>query len=71
MLGVGKDVLECQDLAYQYHHIRNVDEEYEKTKKYWKEQVTKVQVKTPLESMNIMLNAFEQKFDITHDFKIS
>ncbi len=22
-------------------------------------------------TMNIMLNAFEQKFDITHDFKIS
>ena len=57
-LGVGKDILECQDLAYQYHNMGKVYEEYEKTKKYWRDMVQKVQVSTPLESTNLLLNGW-------------
>ncbi len=56
--GVGSTVLECQDLAYQYTNMAKVDEEYEKTKRYWKEQTEKLQVSTPLESTNILLNGW-------------
>ncbi len=57
-LGVGKDVLECQDLSYQYSNISKVQEEYEKTKKYWKQLVQTIQVSTPLESTNLLLNGW-------------
>ena len=57
-LGIGKDILECQDLAYQYHNISKVYEEYEKTKRYWKNLVQTVQVTTPLESTNLLLNGW-------------
>ena len=56
--GVGNTLLECQDLAYQYAHLGKVQEEYEKTKKYWSEQTERVQVTTPLESTNILLNGW-------------
>ena len=36
-MGVGNSIIECQDIAYKYSNIGNVYEEYEKTKKYWKE----------------------------------
>ncbi len=57
-LGVGKDILECQDLSYQYRNISKIHEEYENTKKYWKQLLEKVQVTTPLESTNILLNGW-------------
>lgn len=57
-LGVGKTVLECQDLAYQYNHLGKVQEEYSKIKKYWKDKTEKLQVTTPLESTNLLLNGW-------------
>lgn len=57
-LGVGKNILECQDLAYQYQNISKVQEEYEKTKRYWRENLQKIQVTTPLESINLLLNGW-------------
>ncbi len=57
-LGVGKDVLECQDLSYQYRNTSKVYEEYENTKRYWRELLGKMQVITPLESTNILLNGW-------------
>ncbi len=56
--GVGNTVLDCQDLAYQYTSYSKVYEEYEKTKRFWKEQTEKLQVTTPLESTNILLNGW-------------
>ena len=56
--GVGKDILECQDLAYQYHNMSKVQEEYEKTKRYWRGKLQKIQVNTPLESTNLLLNGW-------------
>lgn len=58
MMGVGNTVLDCQDLAYQYSNLAKVNEEYEKTKKYWKDQTEKLQVSTPIESTNLLLNGW-------------
>ncbi len=57
-IGVGKDLLECQDLAYQYQNITKIYEEYERTKKYWKNMLQTIQVSTPLESVNLLLNGW-------------
>lgn len=57
-LGVGKTVLECQDIAYKYNNLSNVKEEYEKTKNYWSTITNNLQVSTPLESTNILLNSW-------------
>ncbi len=56
--GMGETLLECQDLAYQYGNIGKVYEEYEKTKKFWREKTQCLQVNTPLESTNILLNGW-------------
>ncbi len=58
LLGVGENLLECQDLSYQYSHLAKVYEEYEKTKYYWKQMTEKLQVNTPLESTNLLLNGW-------------
>ena len=56
--GVAESILECQDLAYQYNHIGKVQEEYEKTKRFWNHQTQILQVATPLESTNLLLNGW-------------
>ncbi len=56
--GVGNTVLDCQDLAYKYTSYSKAYEEYEKTKRFWKEQTEKLQVTTPVESVNILLNGW-------------
>lgn len=57
-LGVGEKKINCQDLAYKYSNISNCTNEYDKTKKYWSDLLNRVQVQTPLESMNIMINGW-------------
>ena len=47
-----------QDLAYKYSNINNCKEELIKTKKYWNDLVNIVQVQTPSESTNILLNGW-------------
>ena len=56
--GVGNTVLDCQDLAYKYTSYSKAYEEYEKTKRFWKEQTEKLQITTPVESVNILLNGW-------------
>lgn len=57
-LGVDENTIACQAVAYKYSNINNCFQEYDKTKKYWKNLLNKVQVQTPLESMNIILNGW-------------
>ena len=57
-LGIGSNKIDCQDLAYQYTNFSNVWEKYAKTKQYWKEQIETLQVTTPLESTNLLLNGW-------------
>lgn len=58
ILGAEENIINCQDNAYKYSKISNVREEYNNVKKYWEDITNKVQVKTPLESTNILLNGW-------------
>ena len=57
-LGAGKEQLDIQDTAYKYTNVNNAINEYENTKRYWRELLGKIKVNTPLESMNILLNGW-------------
>ena len=57
-LGAEESVLESKNIAYKYNKIQNCRQELEKIENYWKELVGRLQVETPLESMNIMLNGW-------------
>ena len=58
VIGAEENLIEMQDKAYQYTNINGALYAYEKEKKYWEELLTKLQVDTPIESINIMLNGW-------------
>ena len=58
VLGAEEEISKCQDLAYKYSNISNCKESLVKTKKYWEDLVNMVQVETPVESTNILLNGW-------------
>ena len=58
LLGEEKNELDCMDIGYKYSNINNCQEELKIVKNYWEDLIENVQVETPLESMNIMLNGF-------------
>ena len=58
MVGAGESMLECQDTSYKYSNLNNVRTEFMNVKKYWNNLIDHIQVKTPVESMNIMLNGW-------------
>ena len=57
-LGEEDNLLKAKDMAYKYSKISNAREELNQVKKFWYEILTRIQVKTPLESLNIMLNGW-------------
>ena len=57
VLGVS-DNEEYRDTAYKYQKIQNCTLELEKIRKSWKDLLEQLQVYTPLESMNIILNGW-------------
>lgn len=58
ILGEEKNKAGCQDLGYKYSDINNCKSELINVKKYWEEITTKVQVDTPVESNNILINGW-------------
>lgn len=58
VLGEEESILEAQNIAYKYQKTNNCREELENTKAFWNNILKKIQVKTPEESMNIMLNGW-------------
>ena len=58
ILGAEETIIDSKNVAYKYSKIQNCKQELEKVKNYWKEELGKLQVKTPLESLNIMLNGW-------------
>ncbi len=48
----------AKDIAYKYTIVQNAKEELENTKRYWNDILRKTTVKTPQESMNIILNGW-------------
>jgi cellobiose phosphorylase len=58
ILGTENDIVSCLDNSYKYSKTSNCNSELEKVKKYWNELTQIVQVKTPIESFNILLNGW-------------
>lgn len=57
-IGQEKTVLEAKEVAEKYSQIEQCYEELKNIKQYWYELLNRIQVKTPIESMNIMLNGW-------------
>ncbi len=58
LLGAEENILDSKNMAYKYSKIQNCKQELELVKNYWKEELGKLQVYTPLESTNILLNGW-------------
>lgn len=58
VLGAGDNVINCQDLAYKYSNINNCVQENENVRRYWNDLLSTIQVNTPDESMNFILNGW-------------
>ena len=56
--GAEDNLVDMKNTAYKYNKILNCKEELEKVKRKWKDLLERMQVYTPLESMNIMLNGW-------------
>ncbi len=58
VLGAEETIMDCKNIAYKYSKLQNCRQELERVKNYWKELLGKLQVYTPLESTNILLNGW-------------
>ena len=58
VLGAGNSIIECKDLAYKYNNVNNCIQENEVVRKYWSDLLGVIQVNTPVESLNILLNGW-------------
>ncbi len=57
-LGEEASKLDMKNIAYKYSNISNCKQELSNVKKNWYEFVNRLQVKTPIESINILLNGW-------------
>ena len=58
ILGAEESILDSKNIAYKYSKIQNCKQELDKVKNYWNKLVGKLQVNTPIESINIILNGW-------------
>ncbi len=58
ILGAEEIVQDSKKIAYKYSKIQNCKQELENVKSYWRNLLDRMQVYTPLESMNIILNGW-------------
>ena len=58
LFGEGKDNTEIEQYVEKYSQIEEAKKALQEVQKYWFEELNTVQVKTPIESMNIMLNGW-------------
>ena len=57
-LGVCENIIDGKNMAYKYNKIQNCKQELKAVKRKWKDTLERLQVYTPIESMNIMLNGW-------------
>lgn len=57
-LGEETNKLDIKNIAYKYANISNCKQELNNIKNYWYELNNRMQVKTPIESINILLNGW-------------
>ena len=58
VLGAEETNIDCKNMSYKYSKLQNCRQELERVKNYWKDLLGKLQVYTPLESTNILLNGW-------------
>ena len=58
ILGAEDNIMNAKDVAYKYSKIQNCNMELNSVKNKWNELLGKIQVNTPYESINIMLNGW-------------
>ena len=58
LLGAEESVQDSKKIAYKYSKLQNCKQELENVKNYWRNLLDRLQVYTPLESMNIILNGW-------------
>ena len=58
VLGTEETMIDCKNIAYKYSKLQNCRQELEYVKSYWKDLLGKLQIYTPLESTNILLNGW-------------
>ncbi len=58
ILGAEEEEMDCKNMAYKYQKVANCKQEFNLVKNGWKEFLGKLQVYTPLESTNILLNGW-------------
>ena len=51
-------ILDVKDVTYKYSKVSNCMQELNKVKAFWYEMLGRIEVKTPLESLNIMINSW-------------
>ena len=57
-LGEEENILSAKDLSYKYSNLSNCKKELNNVKNYWYELLNRVEVNTPLESINLMINSW-------------
>ncbi len=63
--GEEDSLLSAKDLSYKYSEVSNCVQELNNVKAFWYELLNRVQVNTPLESLNIIINSFAKYQTIT------
>lgn len=58
IFGSEESLIECKNVAYKYRKIQNCKNELNAVKKYWENLFSNLQIRTPLESINILLNGW-------------
>ncbi len=58
IMGADDNLINAKDVAYKYSKTQNCNMELNKVKNKWNELLGRIQVKTPYESLNIMLNGW-------------
>ena len=58
VFGKEESIINTKDMSYKYSKISNCTEELKKIKQYWNGLLNTIKVKTPIESINIMLNGW-------------
>ena len=58
ILGADENLIDCKNTAYKYSKLSNCRQELQLTKNNWKDILGRLQVYTPIESTNILLNGW-------------
>ena len=58
ILGADENLIDCKNTAYKYSKLSNCRQELLVNKNYWKDILGRLQVYTPIESTNILLNGW-------------